>query len=318
MDNKITLKRLKTFLVYDSVKLIAIVLGVIMLLVIVFNAISKKPTNGQDYFMMVDNEVVIGEDGRKLLNEVKTSSYDNYGFSYDILRINNMPIDPSGYSSGYLMNTYAELGEDDIFIVADSEGDGLYENYLNSYLGDTILGYISQAEKYLTSNNFLLNGVFSEENIRLNFINTRGKDSRFETEELFVAGLSNEVNRIKAIYKNAVVLKKVLENHPELLYKTEVIKHGDRVIAEGSFAIDLSKLNGKNNKHISSVFTRAIVVDKELGTIDYTTQGVLLMIGRNYDSNGDLNYESLAVINKLIDTYSTFIDEIPADEIPEI
>ena len=78
MDNKITLSRLKTFFVYDLVKLIACVLGVVFLLVIIFNAISKKPTNGQDYFLMISDEIVVSNDGLQLLNDVKNSSYDKY------------------------------------------------------------------------------------------------------------------------------------------------------------------------------------------------------------------------------------------------
>ena len=70
MDNKITLQRLKTFFIYDSIKLLACVIGVVFFLVIVFNAIAKKPTSGQEYFVMVADNVYIGNDGYNFVHKV--------------------------------------------------------------------------------------------------------------------------------------------------------------------------------------------------------------------------------------------------------
>ena len=319
MDNKITRSRLKTFFVYDLVKLVACVLIVVVILLVIFNAIAKKPTNGQDYFLMLGDDIIVSKEGNKLLNDVKTSNYNDYGFSYDILRVNNMQIDPTGYSSGYLMNTYVELGEDDAFIVADTEGDGLYENYVSSYFAVEIFDYIENAINYVKSNGFIdENGNFNEEKIENNFFKTRGNDSRFETEKLYKSGVQNEIKRIKSIYKNAVVLKTVLQNHPELLYKKEQVLYNNEVIKEGYFAINLEKLNGNGENVISNAFTRAIVTDEELGTVEYTVSGVVLLVGNNFNENNDLDYESLAFINKIINKYSTFIGELKVNEIPEI
>ena len=311
MDNKITLQRLKTFFIYDSIKLLACVIGVVFFLVIVFNAIAKKPTSGQDYFVMVADNVYIGNDGYNFVHKVNGNEVDNYGFSYDILRVNNMVIDPTGYSSGYLMNTYAELNEDDVFIVADVEGSTMYDNYINSYFAVGINDYIESALKYVTSNGFISEtGVVNEEKIRSNFIKTRGEDTRFETEKLFNEGLNNEVNRIKAIYKNANILKQVLLNHPELYHETEQIIYNNEVIFEGVFGLKLSALPGKGDNKITNMYYRAITVDANAGIVDYTAEGIVLLVGNNYSSEGDLFFENLAYINSLINTYSSFIDEL--------
>ena len=307
MDNKITSSRLKTFIAYDLGKLLAFVLGVILVLYLVFNAIAKKPTDGQDYYLMIGDEVIVSTDGKKLLNDVKDAAYDNYGFSYDVLRVNNMQIDPTGYSSTYLMDTYVQLSEDDVFIVNDDgSDDGLYKRYISQECAIEIFDYINAALTYVKSNNFVdENGVFNEEKIRLNFNATRGEDSRFKTEKAYNEGVENEIKRIKAIYNNANTLKAVLQNHPELLYKQEKIYYNGQFIKEGYFALNLSVLQG-----ISNLFTRVVLVDEESGTIDYTTDGIVLMIGNNYNANGDLNYESLALVNSIINKCSTFISEL--------
>lgn len=325
MDNKITLKRLKTFFTYDAIKLVAAVVAVCFALLIVFNAVAKKPSYGQDYYMLVADNIHMGQEGQAFCQTVKNSGVENYGFSYDILRVNNMVIQEAGYSSNYMMNTYVELGEDDVFIVADVEGDNLYNNYISSFFAEEINLYIEQALTYCKTNGFVDdNGNFNTDKIRKNFINTRGKDSRFEKNADFNNGVQNEIARIKAIYKNAVVLKKVLENHPELLYKEETLSYNDKVVEKGYYALKLSALNGKGDKRVENAFSCAVpklsegeeITDETI--YEYTIENVVVLIGKNSVDEGDLYYESLAFINKLIDTYSTFIDEIPLDEIPMV
>lgn len=77
MDNKITRSRLKTFFEYDLVKLIALVLGVVLALYFIFGAVAKKPTDGQDYFLMIGDDVIVDTEGKGLLNEVKNSKYND-------------------------------------------------------------------------------------------------------------------------------------------------------------------------------------------------------------------------------------------------
>jgi hypothetical protein len=309
MDNKITLKRLKNFLIYDSIKLIACVVGVVFLLLIIFNAVAKKPTEGQDFYMLISDDVICSTEGYNLV--YKTKNDEKFNFSYDVLRVNNMHIDPSGYTNGYLMNTYVELGEDDVFIASDLEGEGLYESYVKSNFAREVFAYVTDAKNYVIKNGFLNDdGSINVEKVRRNFISTRGKDTRFEKDADFEKGVLSEVERIKSIYENAIIFEKVLQNHPELLYKHETVTYQDRVIAEGYFALNLEKLNGKNENFISNAFTRCIVVNEELGTIEYTSSGIVLMFGNNLVDEGDLYFEGLAFVNNLINTYSTFIDEL--------
>lgn len=319
MDNKITKQRLKTFFVYDAVKLIASVLIVVFALLIVFNAVAKKPSSGQDFYLLLADNIVIGDEGLLFAQSVMDEDVENYGFSYDILRTTNMRIQDAGYSSAYMMNTYVELGEDDVFVLADKD-DGLYSSYIKTNSAREINAYIEDALTYVKSNGFVdETGNFNEQKIRKNFNATRGGDTRFEKENAYNTGARNEIKRIKAIYKNATVLKLVLQRHPELFYKEEQVIYKDEVIQSGYFGLRLSALNGKGDKTVANMFTTAVkttVNDEE--TVSYTTENIVLLIGNNRYDEGDLFFESLAFINKLIDTYSTFIDEIPANLIPEI
>ena len=64
------------------------------------------------------------------------------------------------------------------------------------------------------------------------------------------------------------------------------------------------------NDKITNMYYRAITVDANAGIVDYTAEGIVLLVGNNYSSEGDLFFENLAYINSLINTYSSFIDEL--------
>ena len=66
MDNRITKTRLKTFLSYDLIKVLAVTLILCIVCLIVFNWVGEKPSSGQSFYVLCDPNVEIGEDGSML------------------------------------------------------------------------------------------------------------------------------------------------------------------------------------------------------------------------------------------------------------
>lgn len=310
MNLKITKTRVKTFLTYDAIKLVVAVAITVILLSIIMNALAKKPTEGQDFFMMVADNVVISDETRAYPSKIKEEA--KYKFSYDVLKVNTLVINPAGYSSSYMMSTYCELGQDDVFICIDDGEDSLYNSYTNLYWGEDISTYANNALKFLQNNGFIDDkGEFNGDNAEEYFLKTRKKDARFRKKTAIDKGVKQEEQRLKNIYVNAKLLLKALGEHPELLYSEKEIKVGDKDTVKGRFAINLGALDGNpsinGKKNITDLFARS-EYDNEGNIIGITADKVLLLIGRNEQNEGDLYYESLAFINTLLYECSTFLD----------
>ena len=70
MVNKITRKRLKNVIVYDGLKIILLSVIICIIAVLVFNAITKKPSDGQDFKLIVDDELITGDDTNPFFAEL--------------------------------------------------------------------------------------------------------------------------------------------------------------------------------------------------------------------------------------------------------
>ena len=310
MNLKITKSRLKTFFAYDAVKLVAAVVITVLLLWIILNALAKKPSNGQDFYMMVADDVVISDEARALPSKVKDGDA-KYKFSYDVLNVNTLVINPAGYSSAYMMNTYCELGEDDVFICIDDGDESLYNQYTNLYWGEDIVSYATYALNFLKDNGFISeSGEFTDEKTEEYFLKTRKKDARFRKKAAREQGVKQEAERLKRVYDNAKALLTAIDAHPELLYDEKEIKISDKYSVKGKFAINLGALDGNpavnGKKQITDLFARK-VYDDGGNVSEITADKVLLLVGRNEQDEGDLYYESLAFINTLLFEYSTFL-----------
>ena len=164
--------------------------------------------------------------------------------------------------------------------------------------------YVDRAFKYLYDNGFYsTDGVINEDAIIKSFLNKYSKDSRFKKAEDLELGKQYEVKRIKAIYTNATILKRVFEENPDIFDdKQTTITSIDYT---GRFAINLGKLTG-GEKNVYNSFRRA-VVNEETKEVTYTADGVYLLIGNKQFKNNDLHYEGLAYIVSVLKTYSNLI-----------
>ena len=299
MVNKITKKRLKTFIQYDAVKaLLAAVLACVFF-VLVFNGFGKQPSDGQSFKVIVDANISIGEDFVTLSESLKHSDNNNDGFSYEILsyeKINLYGTDETPAPSNLLTN-YVPLSYDDVCVLTQT----VLDVYLKNGCAKELNQYINEALIYTSQ--FLVNGEFDEQKVYNYFDSTRGKDVRFKTAEQKQKGKENELKRIKAIYNNATALKECFEKHPELLYNASYELLGETF--EGAYAINFGKLVGKDGAKAENLFnTNTVINGNEEIT---TTDGIFVVVGDTYDKTGDLFFEPLAFLVNLIKSYTNYL-----------
>ena len=135
MVDKLTKRKLKNFFVYDAWKVVVLSAVVCIILVLVFNFISKKPTDGQDFKLMLDDDIVMNSkiDIDGLFEGLFTSKPTEGGFSYEMLKGETMYMygsdeNPEDYLLG---GVYGELYYDDVCVL----GETLYLSYLKMHGG---------------------------------------------------------------------------------------------------------------------------------------------------------------------------------------
>lgn len=313
MNNKITSERFKNFISYDFWKMILSLIAIIVALALVLQITAPRPTYAQDFTFMIDSDIIANDEGRNLLQEIDDRQVDNYGFSYDILKTTSYYLSSGEqHTSGFLMHTYKQAYNDDVFICADAIDDSLYKNYISSFYATELIKYVDDALSF--ANDFYKNGQLDQEKVKEYFAKERGKDSRFWGEKNYFEGVRLECLRITAIKENATKLKYVFENY-DILYKFEQLKNEfehfpelNELVEEGYYAIDFSKLNAykRPDKNLANAFSR--LKDVGEGRFENTLENVVLLVGNNKEASGDLHYEALAVINTIIQTYTTLLD----------
>jgi hypothetical protein len=304
MVNKITGKRLKNLISYDWLKMLALSVIVCIVVILVFNAFAKKPSDGQDFRLVIDQDVIVeGDEIKGVFDTLFDGGVEEGGFSYETLQgqvvyLRGNDESPKSYILG---GVYAELNQDDVNILLED----VYLEYIAQNNAVKIDEYLISAKQFLLDNGLCNSlGEFDVNRVNSYFETTRGKDTRFKTAEQIKKGKQDELKRLKAIWNNATALQKCFEEHPELLdERTYLFGAYENT---GKFAINLSKLNGnsESGKYIENLFKRSYVKDDQ--TL-YTVEGIYLTVGQTSDADGDLFYEKLAFLYTLIKTYSTFI-----------
>jgi hypothetical protein len=224
-------------------------------------------------------------------------------FSYDILSVDRKGLVVADNSTPeFTLKTYVEIYDDDILYCSDV----LAKYYLENAYAENYDWYIENALNYLYDNGFYSkSGVINEQKIIENFLVQYKKDNRFRTTEQIIVGKELEVNRIKSIYENAMTLKRIFTNHPEIFAKEYTEYEWGETLVQGNFAIDLSKLTGGEYNLAKAV--KRQIKNEETGEISYVTSNIYLMVGNNFDVNGHLHYESLAYIVNVFKCYTNWI-----------
>ncbi len=307
MNNKITSQRFKNFISYDFWKMLLSLIAIVIALALVLRMTAPRPSYAQEFTLMVDSDVFVNDEGKNLLQDVFDREVDDYGFSYDILSTKTYYLSSGKqHSASFLMNTYKQVYNDDVFICADVIDESLYKSYISNFYSAELTSYVDKALSF--ANEFYdINGQLDKDKVKVYFSKERGKDSRFWSDKDYFKGVELECLRITAIKENATKLKYIFENY-DILYKHEQLKSLDEVIEEGYYAIDFLKLDAykRPDKNLENAFSRL----KDLGEGNYenTLENVVLLVGNNAEASKDLHYEALAVINTIIKTYTTLLD----------
>lgn len=301
MVNKITKPRLKTFIAYNTVKMIIVTLIACIILVLIFNGVGKHPTDGQDFKLIIDSNIKIGKDVIDLFSDLKNRDEEDGGFSYEMLKgepfiLRGSDENPTSYN---LNSIYVPLSYDDVCVLPED----IFKDYVTAGNAKRIDLYITEALAFC--NQFLVGGEIDANKVFNYFELTRGKDSRFITKEQKEQGKNSELKRIKAIYKNANLLKDCFNAHPELLYNCSYKSETFGQTFEGAYAINISNLKGREDKNIANLFQ----INKEVSEKEpiVTTEGIYLAVGDTFDKTGDLFYEQLAFLVTLIKNYTNYL-----------
>ena len=114
MKNRAGKSQIKTFFTYDIIKVIAISAIVCLILTVLFNAIAQKPSEGQRFSIIYDNQLSLGDDYNLAISDAMDLDND-YGFSYDVLDFDVKKLTVADNSSpSYTLQTYVEIYDDDV------------------------------------------------------------------------------------------------------------------------------------------------------------------------------------------------------------
>lgn len=329
MDNKITKQRLSDFLSYDWVVMIIAILVGVFVCNFVFNLFAVRPTVGQTFRIIYDENVSIyNEDG--IYDAIHNS------FSYDVLKLeaeqmqteyNVLDVRVQTHDADVVFTDTVKVTEErdvqvcrawsiiDGFNVMDYRT--LFNNandYLLTFLKDVYKG--SPNEK----NAALRFEYLDVEKIDKNFEQRMLLDNRYRTEKKLNEGKLEERERIKQLCLNARKLQYLLDYHSEIFFKyTKYEQALARATAKGDsesiaqisewiaaqkknapFGINLGKLEAEaGQKDISNFF--------KVKNADGAHDAVLLVFDMT-DVQYDLQYESIGFTIALIEHCSGLLD----------
>ena len=276
--------------------------AVCIALLLAFNFVEKKPTDGQNFKFIIDEDILMGSDVKMIFQELFEYGVDNGGFSYEMLAGETIILrDADGNKAYNLKSLYCELFYDDVVVLTEA----MYNEYYKNDHAVDLPSYVQEAKEFIISNGFLNSDLtFNVSKVNEYFDRTRGKDSRFRTAKEKEQGRADELKRLQAIWQNANALEACFNAHPEILDEQKTYDFYG-LEKSGRFAIKIGELKN-GNRDIKNLFT-VTTLDK-FGYQVTTADGIYLSIGRNKTENGDLYYEQLTVLTKIISKYSNYLD----------
>ena len=335
MDIKISKRRLKNLLAYDWGKILISIIAGIVVWSLLFTTLATRVTVGEEFVFVVYENVSI-ENSKK--NDNLLTNLKNDGvLSYDVLKLSTSYITSAGqYSASYMLSLRASTQEGDVLLISDGsavevkEGEDDPKQEISAVINSGYLydfeKFLKDAQTYCTGNGFIVengDGTYTvdEEKIENYFRNVRLKSAgnyrkTYRTEAKRQEGVKQEIKRIKDIYENYLFVSRAIEqakaeNNDVLWYGKikqydkdgNVIEGGEQVYP---FGIDLHKLN---------VPFRGSETDKkpDLSKTWYTfangkttSEGLVLGVFNFKPHQPDMQYESLAFVKYVIETYSGY------------
>lgn len=332
MDIKVTGNRLKNLLSYEWVKIIVSIVAGVVVWSLLFTTLATRATVGEQFvFVIYENVSTLGSNSKN--NEYLSELKKNNVLSYDVLDLSVSNIASAGqYTAGYMLSLRVTTQEGDVMLISDGRAVKMEEGsdedptaeiqsaINNRYFYDFQV-FLDEARRYCVSNGFITENAsdytVNEDVIREYFLNVRLKSAKnyrktFRTEAQKREGVRLEIARIKAIYDNYLyvtqaIAKAKAENADFLWYgNLQFFDDNGKVIENRTevhpFGIDLAKLNAPFTEDKPKVENRWYTYAN-----GKTTAEGLVMCVFNFNSHQyDLQFESLAFIRNVIETYSGY------------
>lgn len=339
MDIKVKGSRLKNLFSYDWAKILISIIAGVVVWSLLFTTLGTRSTVGEEfYFTLYDNvKSVSATKNGTLLEKLKKDKV----LSYDVLSLNATSITSAGeYSASYMLSLRTTTFEGDVILMSDGRGEYVEEgkenttaknmqSAINAHYFYNIETFLSDAKSYCLGNGFInVDGedyatyTVNREKIERYFLNQRIPSARnykktYRTEEQKAEGVKNEIERIENVYKNWLFVSSAIQNAKDLgndfIWYGEIKKYDDKgneIEGEGEIlplGIDLYKLNinFKDKAKIEDSWYTYTNNPDEKGKA--TTEEGLVMCVFNFKSEQrDLQYESLAFLRYIIQSYSGY------------
>ncbi len=340
MDVKITKGRLVNLISYDALKIVLSILAGVMVWVLLFTTCATRATVGEQFGLILYQGVYSGSnDGKDFLTELKKK--EKGGLSYDVLDYTTMSVTAAGnYSAAYMLSLKSSTKEGDVIVFAGGNKTVVKDKDGNPTKGDdgeivmkisddaqsivnneslySVTDFLTSAHNYLNSNGLVKDGAIDEAAVRNYFLTVRMKSASnyhktFRTETQKEEGVKKEIERITNLYANLQVVEKAINNAKtqgeDFLWYADRIIGGEIYKSNEPYGIDLNKLNAKKSeaekKSITELWYTVGEVD---GKSEATSEGLVLGVFDYHSDQADLQYEALAVIREVIETYSDYAD----------
>ena len=337
MDIKINGGRLKNLLSYDWVKMLVSVIAGIVVWSLLFTTLATRVTVGEEFVFMVYENVntVNSTKNNELLSQMKEDEV----LSYDVLKTYVSNLTSAGqYSASYMLSLRTSIQEGDVLLISDGravevkEGEDDPAKEINNAINARYLydfeSFLSDAHTYCVSNGFIQENsdgtyVVDEQKIENYFRSVRLKSAgnyrkTYRSELKKQEGVKLEIKRITAIYENYLFVKRAIDNAKEegndfLWYGALNQYDDDGNVIEGAekyyaYGIDLYKLNQPFVE--SETVKKPSVADTWYVSANgkTTAEGLVLAVFDFKAHQSDLQYESLAFVKYIIETYSGYGD----------
>ncbi len=311
---------------YDWIKMVVLVLAIIFLWILAFTIGSPRASKGQTFgiFYFHGGDYRYSTDPTTLGENMQREGV----FSYDVLDFNVREI---GETYAEILLTSNSVQEGDVMITVDHP-KGI--EALNSPFRILIDGYgeifydyydlIADAKEYCLVNGFVYanNGVYSlnEQKIAEYFAERMQKDPRFrdESSQRYKDGIQGEIERIKRVWNNAIMLEDCLTAHPEIKYSYVRYTQAGLVDAsaldkelvanekEKVYGINLGRLKG-SSQAVTNDFSYP-TYDEDGKVTGSSADGIVLCVYDYYVHQPHLQFETLSFVNSIIATYSNFLN----------
>lgn len=343
MDVKITKKRFSNLIAYDLVKIIIAIGAAIAVWVLLFTTCATRATVGEQFYFVIFDGVYSKENyPYEMISKLKEENK----LSYDVLEASVSTVTAAGnYSALYMLSLKAATKEGDVLIfngkreeVKNEDGtvkkdeNGVAETKVNDDAQSIVNNsYVAQFDEYLASaknylDKFLTDGEVDEKAVEDYFLSVRIKQAgnyrkTYRTDEQKAQGVKNEIERIKTLQKTYLTvvgaIEKAAAEGVDLYWYCDFAPTEDYKKEHVPYGIDLYKLNQKametensEKEKLSDIWYFWEYIENENGDKDpeRRSDGLVLSVFNFGKDQPDLDFESLAVIENAIKTFSDYAD----------